>query len=221
MSKKDRNDIDWNKTIKKEAIGTNGEDLGEILEVGKTHIITQKGIINKKRYYLPKSSVSSFNGSILKISMTNNDLKEYTGMEGQKINDHSVDKIDMAKEIETKIPVMAQDLEVSKRVTENKVKIIKEPIKEIKKVEIELTHEEITIERIPASKDSIPDSKDYSSQSKTEIVILLKREEPIIKKQSYVKEEVIIRKKPVTETKTITEVVVNERVNYDDNPSKK
>ena len=121
MSNKDRNNIDWNKIIKKEAIGVNGEDLGEILEVGKTHIITQKGIINKKRYYLPKSSVSTFNGSILKINMTNDDLKEYTGIEGQKINDHSTDETNVANEIETKIPVMAQDLEVSKRITENKL----------------------------------------------------------------------------------------------------
>ncbi len=221
MSNNDRNNIDWNKIIKKEAIGVNGEDLGEILEVGKTHIITQKGIINKKRYYLPKSSVSSFNGTILKINMTNNDLKEYTGIDGQKINDHSTDKTNIANEIETKIPVMAQDLQVSKRITENKVKIIKEPVKEIKKIEIELTHEEITIERIPANKDSISDSKDHPPQSKTEIVILLKREEPVIKRQSYVKEEVIIRKKPITETKTITDVVINERVNYADNQNEK
>ena len=62
MSKNDGNNIDWDNIIKKEAIGLNGEDLGEILEVGKTHIITQKGIVNKKRYYLPKKSVASFDG---------------------------------------------------------------------------------------------------------------------------------------------------------------
>ena len=130
----------------------------------------------------------------------------------------------MSKELETKIPVMAQNLEVSKRLIENKVKIIKEPIKEIKKVDIELTHDEIIIERIPSknvSSSSMPSpSNDDSVQSKTELVIRLKREEPVINKISYVKEEVIIRKKPVTETKTITEVVVNERVNYDNNLNK-
>jgi uncharacterized protein (TIGR02271 family) len=219
MSKDDRNNIDWDNVVKKEAIGLNGEDLGEVLEVGKTHIITQKGIINRKRYYLPKKSVASFDGSVLKLNMTNNDLDEYKETQGQKFEGYSSFKSsDMTKELETKIPVMAQNLEVSKRLTENKVKIIKEPIKEIKKIDIDLTHEELTIERIPFKNDPLSasaQSNDDSTQSKTEFVIQLKREEPVIKKHSYVKEEVIIRKKPVTETKTITEVVVNERVNYD------
>jgi uncharacterized protein (TIGR02271 family) len=219
MSNNDGNSIDWDNVVKKEAIGLNGEDLGEVLEVGKTHIITQKGIINRKRYYLPKKSVASFNGSVLKLNMTNNDLEEYKETEGQKFEGYSSFKSsDMTKELETKIPVMAQHLEVSKRLTENKVKIIKEPIKEIKKIDIDLTHEELTIERIPFKNDPLStsaQSNDDSTQSKTEFVIQLKREEPVIKKHSYVKEEVIIRKKPVTETKTITEVVVNERINYD------
>ncbi len=225
MSKDDRNNIDWDNVVKKEAIGLNGEDLGEVLEVGKTHIITQKGIINRKRYYLPKKSVASFDGSVLKLNMTNNDLDEYKETQGQKFEGYSSFKSsDMTKELETKIPVMAQNLEVSKRLTENKVKIIKEPIKEIKKIDIDLTHEELTIERIPFKNDPLStsaQSNDDSTQSKTEFVIQLKREEPVIKKHSYVKEEVIIRKKPVTETKTITEVVVNERVNYDNDLNNK
>ncbi|HXS59624.1 MAG TPA: YsnF/AvaK domain-containing protein [Candidatus Sulfopaludibacter sp.] len=225
MSKGNGNDIDWDNIVKKEAIGLNGEDLGEVLEVGKTHIITQKGIINRKRYYLPKKSVASFNGSVLKLNMTNNDLEEYKETEGQKFEGYSSFKSsDMTKELETKIPVMAQHLEVSKRLTENKFKIIKEPIKEIKKVDIDLTHEELIIERIPFKNEPLPASSqgnDDSTQSKTELVIQLKREEPVIKKHSYVKEEIIIRKKPVTETKTITEVVVNERINYDNNLNNK
>jgi uncharacterized protein (TIGR02271 family) len=225
MSKDDGNNIDWDNIVKREAIGLNGEDLGEVLEVGKTHIITQKGIINRKRYYLPKKSVASFDGSVLKLNMTNKDLDEYKETEGQKFEGYSSFKSsDMTKELETKIPVMAQHLEVSKRLTENKVKIIKEPIKEIKKVDIDLTHEELTIERIPFKNDPLTASSqtnDDSTQSKTELVIQLKREEPVIRKHSYVKEEVIIRKKPVTETKTITEVVVNERINYDNSLNNK
>jgi len=124
----------------------------------------------------------------------------------------------MSKELETKIPVMGESLDVSKRLTENKVKIIKTPVKEIKKVDIELTHEEITIERIPSNNDLKPsESIENPSQSKTEILIQLKREEPVVTKTPYIKEEVIVRKRPVTEIRTITEVLVNEKVNYDEN----
>ncbi len=215
MSKNDGDNIDWDNTIKKEAIGLNGEDLGEVLEVGNTYIVTQKGILNKKRYYLPKKSVASFDGYVIKLNITDNDLDDYKEIEGQTFDGYSSFKSsDMSKELETKIPVMAESLEVSKRLTENNVKIIKEPVKEIKKVDIELTHEELTIERIPSTDETSSTEKPFPS--KTEIIIQLRREEPMIKKHSYVKEEVIIKKKPVTETRTITEVVVNERINYDD-----
>ena len=131
---------------------------------------------------------------------------------------------DMSKELETKIPVMAENLEVTKRLTEDKVQIIKEPVKEIRKIDVELTHEEITIERIPSNNDnsssSLSPPNEDPNKSKTELIIKLKREEPIIKKYSFVKEEVVIKKKPITETKTITDVVVNERINYDNDLNK-
>jgi len=225
MSENNKNDIDWDNIVKKEAIGLNGEDLGEVLEVRKNHIVTQKGILNKKRYYLPKKAISIFDGTILKVNMTNNDLDQYKGNGDQLFDDYSSFKSsDMSKELETKIPVMAENLEVTKRLTEDKVQIIKEPVKEIRKIDVELTHEEITIERIPSNNDdsssSLSPPNEGPNKSNTELIIKLKREEPVIKKYSFVKEEVVIKKKPITETKTITDVVVNERINYDNDLNK-
>jgi uncharacterized protein (TIGR02271 family) len=225
MSENNKNNIDWDNIVKKEAIGLNGEDLGEVLEVRKSHIVTQKGILNKKRYYLPKKAISSFDGTILKVNMTNSDLDQYKGNGDQLFDDYSSFKSsDMSKELETKIPVMAENLEVTKRLTEDKVQIIKEPVKEIRKIDVELTHEEITIERIPSNNDdsssSLSPPNEGPNKSNTELIIKLKREEPVIKKYSFVKEEVVIKKKPITETKTITDVVVNERINYDNDLNK-
>lgn len=225
MSENNRNNIDWDNIVKKEAIGLNGEDLGEVLEVRKSHIVTQKGILNKKRYYLPKKAISSFDGTILKVNMTNSDLDQYKGNGDQLFDDYSSFKSsDMSKELETKIPVMAENLEVTKRLTEDKVQIIKEPVKEIRKIDVELTHEEITIERIPSNNDesssSLSPPNEGPNKSNTELIIKLKREEPVIKKYSFVKEEVVIKKKPITETKTITEDITHENVKYDNKLNK-
>jgi uncharacterized protein (TIGR02271 family) len=213
-----RENIDWNNVVKKGAIGIDGLDLGEVHEVGDTYVITQKGLLNKKRYHIPISSVESFDGDMLKMRVNEVELHGYEEGGGQKFEGYSSFKSsDLSKELETKIPVMGESLDVSKRMTENKVRIIKTPVKEIKKVDIELTHEEITIERIPTNDDTKPSgSTENPVQSKTEIIIQLKREEPVVTKTPYVKEEVIVRKRPITETKTITEVLVDERVNYDD-----
>ena len=213
-----RENIDWNNVVKKGAIGIDGLDLGEVHEVGDTYVITQKGLLNKKRYHIPISSVESFDGDMLKMRVNEVEMHGYEEGGGQKFEGYSSFKSsDLSKELETKIPVMGESLDVSKRMTENKVRIIKTPVKEIKKVDIELTHEEITIERIPTNDDTKPSgSTENPVQSKTEIIIQLKREEPVVTKTPYVKEEVIVRKRPITETKTITEVLVDERVNYDD-----
>jgi uncharacterized protein (TIGR02271 family) len=218
-----KNNIDWESVVKKEAIGIDGLDLGEVHEVGDTFLITQKGLINKKRYHIPKSSAESFDGDTLKLRISESEIQGFEETEDQKFQGYSSFKSsDMSKELETKIPVMAENLEVTKRLTENKIKIVKEPVKEIRKVDMELTHEEISIERIPVKNEtsSTQQSNVDPDKTKTEMIITLKREEPVIKKQSYVKEEVIVKKKPVTETKTITDVVVNERVNYDNDINK-
>ena len=46
--------IDWNDVIKKEARGSNDEDLGEVHEVGANYVLVQRGLINKDKFYIPK-----------------------------------------------------------------------------------------------------------------------------------------------------------------------
>ena len=49
--------IDWDEVVKKEARGINDADFGEVqLTIGDT-IITEKGIADKNRFYLPKNLV--------------------------------------------------------------------------------------------------------------------------------------------------------------------
>lgn len=222
-----RENIDWNNVVKKGAIGIDGLDLGEVHEVGDTYVITQKGLLNKKRYHIPISSVESFDGDMLKMRVNEVELHGYEEGGGQKFEGYSSFKSsDLSKELETKIPVMGESLDVSKRMTEDNVDIIKEPVKETKTVEIELTREMVTIERRPVNDDSssYKSSMQFTDQSsllekpvdsRTEISIPLKREEPVVTKTPYVKEEVIVRKRPITETKTITEEITNEEIKND------
>ena len=66
----DNNNIDLNEVIKKEAGGTNDADFGEVqLTIGDT-VITEKGITDKKRFYLPKSLADKFDGHTLWFRIT-------------------------------------------------------------------------------------------------------------------------------------------------------
>ena len=50
------------------------------------------------------------------------------------------------------------------------------------------------------------------AENKTNIRISLKREDVEVSRTPYVKEEIVVKKKPVTETQTITEEIVSERI---------
>ena len=251
-----KDNIDWKNVIKKEVIGTDGLDLGEVVEIGDNFIVIQKGLFNKKRYVIPNSTAESFDGDILRVKVNEKELLGYEETTDPAFKDYSKFKSsDMSKEMETRIPVIGENLQVSKKVVEDKVDIIKEPVKETKTVEIDLTYEKVTIERIPINNEETgiekssdqtqglggsdvekpvssqtPPSQTLADQtqglrgsdierpvsSRTQISIPLKREVPVIIKNPYVREEVVIRKKPVKETKIITSDVTNEEVTFED-----
>lgn len=70
----------------------------------------------------------------------------------------------------------------------------------------------MTIERRPVTEGSAT-TNEKPVTSKTEVNIPLKHDEVPVSKEPYVKEEVAVKKKPVTETKTVTDEVRSERVN--------
>jgi uncharacterized protein (TIGR02271 family) len=115
-----------------------------------------------------------------------------------------------SEDSETVVPLIEERLEPKKREVTEDATIIKEPSRETQQKEIELTHEELVLERKPVLEPTPTDESPV--ESRTEIKIPLKREEVGTAKQSYVKEEVVITKKPVTETRTITEDLSSEEI---------
>ena len=69
--------IRWEEVLKKEAIGIDKCDLGKVQQIKDDSIITEKGIINKKRYFLPKKLIDKFNGNILYFKIMMAETKEF------------------------------------------------------------------------------------------------------------------------------------------------
>jgi stress response protein YsnF len=129
------------------------------------------------------------------------------------------------------IPLMSEELDVIKTERVDEAIITKEPVKETKTEQIPIMHEELIIERRPVI-DNSPSlasnnnnnnnnnniSTGYENEefkpvgTNTQIKIPLKREEVEVTKKSYVKEELVIRKKEVTKTQTVSEEIITERV---------
>jgi uncharacterized protein (TIGR02271 family) len=227
----DLKDIDWDDVIKKEARGSDDEDLGEVLETGHNYVLVQKGIINKEKFYIPKNMVESYDGSVLRFNIAKDEVKSRfmrdspsTGNEYSSsyknmdvTAEEEQDKSNVSQDTAARVPVMEERLNVSKEESTEDATVTKEPVTETKTIEIPVTHEEITIEkRPPRDRKYTSISSENPVESKTEIKIPLKKEEVEVIKQPYVKEEVVVKKNPVTKTQQATEQVRSEKVNIAD-----
>src|SRR5690242_14168099 len=209
--------IAWDDVIKKEARGISDDfDFGEVQEIGQNYVMTQKGIANKQKFYLPKYLVQGYDGDTLWFNTTEDQARsnfmrdtppqaqEYTRFKSKE----------SPADIETRIPVMAEKLGVAKTRSQREATITKEPITETKTVEVPVTHEELTVERRPASgSTTTATTADMPVDSRKEIKVPLQSEEVQVTKQPYVREEVVVKKEPVTETRTVSDTVRSEKVN--------
>jgi uncharacterized protein (TIGR02271 family) len=207
---------DWNEVIKKEARGRNDADLGEVLEARDDIVVTERGTLNKEKFYLPKSIPHGFNGHTLLFDITEEEAKERFMNEPALTQGTEIQSTTFAAppNIERPIPVIEEKLQVSKKETIEEAKVIKKPKIEFKTVEVELTHEELIIEKRPIEDNTSSSSSPTPEivQSKAEITIPLKREDIIVEKKPYVKEEIVIKKVPVSETKKISEQLISEKL---------
>ena len=210
--------IDWNDTIKKEAEGINGEDFGEVQDVSNGFVLVQRGIINKEKFFIPQELAESYDGDIVRFRIAEDDLlNKYREGSDTTLQTETTSQDVTRGETGTEqtIPLTEERLEISKDVQEQHATITKEPITETKTVEVPVTHEEVSIERRTPSGREGQVSSEGPVTSTEEISIPLKREEVEVNKTPYVKEEVTVKKKPVTETREVTEEVTSERISTD------
>jgi hypothetical protein len=71
------NDYNLEEIIKKEARGLGDDtDFGEVQEILE-HIITQKGTVDKERYYIPRNLIERFDGNTVYFNITKDEAKQY------------------------------------------------------------------------------------------------------------------------------------------------
>jgi len=164
--------------------------------------------------------VESYDGSVLRFNISKGEVKNRYMRDSSppaRAADESFPSryaADVSQETDTRVALLEDRLNVSKQESgQEATVIIKEPVTETKTMEVPLTYEEVAIEKRPASDNtSTATASERPVESKTEIKIPLKKEEVQVTKQPYVKEEVAVKKKPVTETRKVSEQVRSEKV---------
>jgi uncharacterized protein (TIGR02271 family) len=209
--------VNWDRIIHKNVRTLDNQGMGKVIAVPNdedTIIISSQG--GGEQYKIPRSLVSGFNGAEVLLNQT-----------AYQISSSSY-KVDSARAYEAKpsdiiteerqqeqeeatVSLIEERLNVSKTTSTTQYTLTKEPVAEKKTIDVPVTHEELVVERRPAKDSS--SSPEGPVKSKTEIKVPLNREEVEVTKEPFVKEEVVVKKKPVTETRTVSDTVTKERIN--------
>jgi uncharacterized protein (TIGR02271 family) len=216
---------DWSSIIGKNAKTVDYQHAGKVMAASDnedTIIISYEGPHSTYNYRVPKNRIQGFTGPDLLLSIARAELAEY---EISDIHNYAAQlrSIKTEKkgggEEEVIVPVVEEKFNVSKKVITDEATIIKEPVTETKTIEVSVMHEEIVIEKRPPAAEGNTTilEKPPPKNTRTEIRIPLILEEAKIKKEPYVKEELVIRKKPITETKTVSDFVIGEKVDTSNN----
>jgi uncharacterized protein (TIGR02271 family) len=184
-------------------------------------MISSEGPHSSYNYRVPKKRVQGLDGPDLLLSIARAELADY---EINDIQTYSAQlrstKTEKGGEEERSVPVIEEKLNVSKKVITDEATIIKEPVTETKTIEVSLMHEELIIEKRPATAEEANAStleNPPPKNTRTEIRIPLIHEKAKIKKEPYVKQEIVIRKKPRTEIKTVSDFVISEKLDTSNN----
>ncbi|MDQ3718915.1 MAG: YsnF/AvaK domain-containing protein, partial [Thermoproteota archaeon] len=171
-----------------------------------------------EQYKIPRSSVSGFNGAEVLLNETAYKISSSYRVDNARVYaakpSDILTKDHQQEEESTTVPLIEERLNVSKKTSTTQYTITKEPVTEKKTIEVPVTHEELVVEKRPPKDSSLSSTSAQGPvKSKTEIKVPLNREEVEVTKEPFVKEEVVVKKKPVTETRTVSDTVTSERIN--------
>ncbi len=217
---------DWDSVKGKNVKTVDYQHAGKVIaavDKEEAIIISSEGPHTSYNYRVPKGCVQGLDGPDLLLSIARAELADYeiSDIENYAAQLRTIKTEKKDGEEEITVPVIEEKLNVSKKVLTDEVIIIKEPVTETKTIEVSLMHEELVIEKRPpatAEEDNTTTLENPPSKTtRTEIRIPLIHENAKIKKEPRVKEEIVIRKKPRTETKTVSDFVIREKVDTSNN----
>jgi uncharacterized protein (TIGR02271 family) len=211
---------DWSSIIGKNVKTVDYQDVGKVIgsaDNEDTIIISYESPHSSYNYRVPRQCVQGFNDPDVLLSIARAELADY---EISDIQDYaaqlrSIKTEQKGGEGEEKItiPVIEEKLNISKNIIMEEATIIKEPVSEATTVQVSVMHEEVIVEKRPVAEANASASENAPSMNtRTEIRVPLIHEVVKVKKEPYVKEEIVIKKKPRTETKIVSEFVTKEKL---------
>ena len=69
-------EINWNNIIKQDTRSIDDADLGKVQGLFEPFVVTERGTINKEKFYIPKNLIERYNGEVLYFNITEQEAKD-------------------------------------------------------------------------------------------------------------------------------------------------
>ena len=70
--------INWNNIIKHDSRSIDDADLGKVQGLFEPFVVTERGTINKEKFYIPKNLIEGYNnGEVLYFNITEQEAKDF------------------------------------------------------------------------------------------------------------------------------------------------
>jgi uncharacterized protein (TIGR02271 family) len=203
----DRIQTGWN------AYDAEGEKIGDVIEVGSNYVLVQKGWFMPQNVYIPLSSVTSIDEANANFSVdVTKDNVESRGWDSPPA-DANWDA-DTTQESLT-VPLREERVDAERYERDaGEVTVGKHVVEQQHEVDVPVTHEEVDVTRRRV--DRAADADDQIVDAGETIRVPLRAEDVDVQKDTRVVEEVEISKRPVTETKKVSETVLREEIDIDE-----
>jgi uncharacterized protein (TIGR02271 family) len=203
----DRIQTGWN------AYDAEGEKIGDVVEVGSNHVLVQKGWFMPQNVYIPLSSVTSIDEANASFSVdVTKDNVESRGWDSPPA-DANWDA-DATQESVT-VPLREERVDAERYERDaGEVTVGKHVVEQQNEFDVPVTHEEVDVTRRRV--DRAADADDRIVDDGETIRVPLRAEDVDVQKDTRVVEEVEISKRPVTETKKVSETVLREEIDIDE-----
>ena len=196
------------------AYDANREHIGDVIEVGSNYALVQKGLFFPKDLYIPFSAVTSIDESNADFFVdVTKETVESVGWDNAPA-ETAWDASDASTETFT-VPVREEQITAEKRAREaGEVTVGKRVVEQQQEFDVPVTHEEIDVTRRRVDRPA--DAGDTIVDDGETIRVPLRAEDVDVRKESRVVEEVEISKRPVTETRRVSETVRREEIDVDE-----
>jgi uncharacterized protein (TIGR02271 family) len=211
------------------AYDSDGEKIGDVQQVGAGYFVVAKGLIFVKDLYVPFSAVRDVDpkGDSVDLGVRKDDvdgmgwdqppaeaeLSSEAGSSGSREAFASTTTQDADESF--RVPVHEEELSATTRERQaGEVRVGKRVVEDERELDVPVTHEEVDIRRVAVDRQAT--DADRAFDDGDTIRVPVRAEEVEVRREPRVVEEVEISKRPVTETRRVSDTVRREEVDVDD-----